>query len=134
MPFLVRAIRLGDSMEAYWAFTALSSAVSSLVVSSACASCFSKTVSLFSNLSVVFLSGLVFVASAINLWTSLMSLVCVYARCSMFFCTSLFAEFTAVVISAMFAVVISSKTYNFVSRPAVVLSRQFVISCSTRSI
>jgi hypothetical protein len=130
----VRAIRLVDSVEACWVFTALSSAVNNLVASSDCASCFSKAVSLFSNSSVVFLSDLVFVASAITFWISPISLVCFYARFSMFFCISLFAAFTAVVISAMFAVVISSKTCSFVSRPAVVLSRQFVISCSTRSI
>jgi hypothetical protein len=39
-----------------------------------------------------------------------------------------------VVISAMFSVVISSRTSSLVSRPAVVLSRQPVISCSALSI
>jgi hypothetical protein len=134
MPFLVRAIRLVDSVEVYWFFTALSSAVKDFVASSACASCFSTTVSFFSNSSVVCLSDLMFVASAIAFWIASISFVCFSARFSMFFCISLFAAFTAVVISAMFAVVISSKTYSFVSRPAVVLSRQFVISCSTQSI
>jgi hypothetical protein len=57
-----------------------------------------------------------------------MSLVCVSARFSMFFYTSLFEELTAVVISAMLSVVISSRTCSFVSRPAVVLSKQPVIS------
>ena len=130
----MRAMVFWDSWEAYWAFTVLSSAVSSLVVSSDWASFLSNTVSLFSSLSVVFWSCLVFVISAIYLWISLISWVCVYARFSIFFCTSLFVEFTAVVISAMFSVVISSRTSSLVSRPAVVLSRQPVISCSILSI
>jgi hypothetical protein len=130
----VRAMVFWDSWEAYWAFTVLSSAVNSLVVSSDWASFLSNTVSLFSNLSVVVWSGFVFLISAITLWSSFISLVYVTAKFSIFFCTSLFVEFTAEVISAMLSVVTSSRTYNFVSKPAVVSSRQLVIPCNTPSI
>ena len=62
------------------------------------------------------------------------SCVWVCARVSILFCTSLFVVLTAVVMSAMLSVVASSRTYNFVAKPAVVSSRQLVIPCNTSSI
>jgi hypothetical protein len=125
---------LWGSPEGYNALMDCSSAASCVVASSDWASFFPNAVSCYSNF--VFISGsdLMWVGLSKRVRMSSIYLACVYATCSIFCCMVLIYEFTAVVIAAIFSVVMSSKIFNLISRPSVVRSKHPVISYNILSI
>jgi hypothetical protein len=79
-------------------------------------------------------SDLVWVGLSTSARISSICLACVYATCSIFYCIDLIYVLTAVVISAIFSVVMSSNTFNLISSPSVVRSKHPVISYNILSI
>ena len=130
----MRAVVLCISPECYYVLIVFISAASCLVASSDWASFFPNAVSCYSNF--VFISGsdLMWVGLSKRVRMSSIYLACIYATCSTFCCMVLIYELTAVVIAAIFSVVMSSKIFNLISRPSVVRSKHPVISYNILSI